>query len=236
MLVFGHRGASGHAPENTLAAFDLGIRQGCDGFEFDAQLTKDGVVVIHHDWSVDRTTNGSGEIRDLTYDEIRTLDAGRWFSDEFKGERVPTLHEVLDMIPADMTLNVELKSRPSNRQGLEEKVAAILQKHRRMNNTILSSFNHNCLKRIGAVDPSLRLGMLYEGTLLDPFAYAKTNHLDLYSLHPEHEYVSPALIQETHAHGMKAICWTVNTKQRAFELEAAGVDAIITNYPDQCLT
>ncbi len=110
----GTQGASGYAPENTIAAFELGIRQGCHGFEFDVQLSRDGEPVVHHDWSVARTTGGSGEIRDLTFREIRTLDAGKWFSPEFRGQKIPALAEVLEVVPEAMLLNVELKSRASD--------------------------------------------------------------------------------------------------------------------------
>ncbi len=236
MLVFGHRGASGHAPENTLPAFELGIRQGCAGFEFDVQLTKDGVVVVHHDWTVDRTTTGTGAIRDLSYEEIRGLDAGRWFSDEFAGTKVPRLEEVLEMTPPAMPLNVELKSRPGDRPGLEERVASLLERYGRVETAIVSSFNHDCLKLMRKQNPAFHLGMLYEGVLLAPFSYAKRQNLGLYSLHPCHEYVSERLVQDSHARGLKVACWTVNTTERAREMEAAGVDVIITNYPDRCLS
>ena len=235
MLVFGHRGASGHAPENTLAAFSLAIRQGCAGFECDAQLTADGAVVIHHDWSAGRTTNGRGDIRDLTLPEIRAFDAGRWFSGDFAGEKVPTLEEVLELLPRNLTLNLELKSRADDRPGLEERVAAILQRNGDCGNIIVSSFNHECLRRIAALVPSVRLGMLYEALLLDPAGYADAHSLGLYSLHPAHEHLSPEMIRDAHGHGLKVACWTVNTKERAGELRSAGVDIVITNYPDRCL-
>lgn len=235
MLVFGHRGASGYAPENTLPAFELGIRQGCEGFEFDVQLTKDGVAVVHHDWTVDRTTTGSGAIPDLTFEEIRAFDAGKWFSEEFTGTTVPRLEELFELVPDTMPLNVELKSRPHDRPGLEEAVAALLERYNRVENTIISSFNHKSLKTMRRLNPAFRLGILYEGVLLSPFSYAKRQDLDLYSLHPCHDYVSAELVEKAHARGIKVACWTVNTKERARELEAAGVDVIITNYPDRCL-
>lgn len=235
VLVFGHRGASGYAPENTLPAFELGIRQGCDGFEFDVQLTKDGVAVVHHDWTVDRTTTGSGAIRDLSFDEIRAFDAGKWFSEEFSGTTVPRLEELFEMVPATMPLNVELKSRPHDQPGLEKAVASIMERYNRVENTIVSSFNHKCLKEIRALNPAFRLGILYEGVLLSPFSYVRRQSLDIYSLHPCHDYVSKELVEKAHARGIKVACWTVNTTERARELEAAGVDIVITNYPDRCL-
>lgn len=235
MLILGHRGASGYAPENTIAAFGLGIRQGCHGFEFDVQLSRDGEPVVHHDWSVERTTGGTGDIRDLTFREIRSLDAGKWFSPEYRGEKIPALAEVLELIPEKMLLNVELKSRASDGPGLEEKTIAVLRKHGRLENTILSSFNHLSLKRARDIAPGIRLGMLYEALLLRPFDYLKNLDLGLYSIHPLHDYVSSDLVLETHLHGMKMACWTVNSTERARELLKDGVDIIITNYPDRCL-
>jgi len=235
MIVLGHRGASGYAPENTLAAFELGIRLGCHGFEFDVQLSRDGEPVIHHDWSVERTTGCTGDIRDLTFRQIRTLDAGKWFSTEFLGQKIPALAEVLELIPGEMLLNVELKSRASDGPGLEEKVIAVLREHGRLEKTIISSFNHLSLKRTREIAPHIRLGLLYEALLLRPFDYLEKLKLRLYSIHPLHDYVSPSLVREAHARGLKMACWTVNTSERAGELLKDGVDIIITNYPDRCL-
>lgn len=235
MLVLGHRGASGYAPENTIAAFRLGIRQGCHGFEFDVQLSRDGVAVVHHDWSVARTTGGSGEIRNLTFQEIRALDAGTWFSPEFRGQKIPSLREVLELVPEEMLLNVELKSRASDDPGLEEKTIALLKEHGRLRNTIISSFNHLSLKRVRELSPDMRLGLLCEFLPPHPFDYVENLKLDIYSLHPRHDCVSAALVKETHARDMKMVCWTVNTTERAKELLQYGADILITNYPDRCL-
>ena len=235
MLVLGHRGASGYAPENTIAAFELGMRQGCHGFEFDVQLSRDGEPVVHHDWSVARTTGGSGEIRDMTFRKIRTLDAGKWFSPEFRGQKIPALREVLELVPKELLLNVELKSRPSDGPGLEEKTITVLKEHGRLGKTIISSFNHLSLKRSRKISPDIRLGLLFEFLPPRPFDYVKNLKLDLYSIHPRHDFVSAALMIEAHDRGLKTACWTVNTTERAAELLKEGADFVITNYPDRCL-
>lgn len=235
MLILGHRGASGYAPENTIAAFELGIRQGCHGFEFDVQLSRDGEPVVLHDWSVARTTGGSGEIRDLTFREIRTLDAGKWFSPEFRGQKIPALAEVLEVVPEAMLLNVELKSRASDCPGLEEKTLSVLKEHGRFGNTIISSFNHLSLRRAREISPDIRLGLLCEFLPPRPFDYVENLNLGFYSIHPRHDLVSAAFVRDAHERGLKTACWTVNTAERAGELLQYGADILITNYPDRCL-
>lgn len=234
MLVFAHRGASGYGPENTEAAFDLALSQGCDGVELDVQLTRDGVAVVHHDWTVDRTTDGNGEISNLTAAALAALDAGSWFAPAFAGQRVPTLAAVLRRIPERVIVNVELKARPQDRPGLEEAVLAVLETAGRDKNLIVSSFNHLCLRRLCRLAPQIPLGLLYEGVLLDPWDYAERQGISLYSLHPEQEYVAADFVAQAHRKGLKVACWTVNCPSRAAELDRMGVDAIITNYPDRC--
>ncbi len=236
MLVLGHRGASGYAPENTLPAFELGVEQGCHGFEFDVQLTRDGVAAVIHDWTVDRTTNGSGEVRGMDYSDIRSLDAGSWFGPKFAGARVPRLEELFERLPKDMTLNVEMKSRPDDRPGLEELVASLVAKYGAAERTIVSSFNHKSLKLLHKIAPQLKKGLLYEGVLIAPLSYGGRQGLGLSSLHPCHDYVEPGVVKTVHNSGIKVACWTVNTAERALELEKMGIDIVITNYPDRLLS
>ncbi|OPZ40788.1 MAG: Glycerophosphoryl diester phosphodiesterase [Synergistetes bacterium ADurb.BinA166] len=235
MKVFGHRGASGHAPENTLPAFELAVEQGCHGLEFDVQLTRDGVAAVIHDWTVDRTTNGSGEVRGMDYSDIRSLDAGSWFDPKFAGTHVPRLEELFERLPKDMTLNVEMKSRPDDRPGLEELVASLVSKYGAAERTIVSSFNHKSLKMLHKIAPHLKKGLLYEGVLISPLTYGGRHALGLRSLHPCHDYVEPAVVKRAQDSGIKVACWTVNTAERALELERMGVDIVITNYPDRLL-
>jgi glycerophosphoryl diester phosphodiesterase len=229
-LIIGHRGASGYAPENTMAAIKKAINMSCNGLELDVQLTKDQKVIVHHDWNVDRTTNGKGEIKDLTLDDIRKLDAGKWYSDEFIGEKVPTLEEVLLEVPENLFLNIEIKSKADDNRGIEKEVIELLNKYNRLENTVLSSFNHLCLERIRKINPEIKIGILFEAYLLDLFDYIKK--FKAYSIHPCNYYVSKELIDKAKDNNMKVFCWTVNDKSRAIELSEMGVDGIITNYPD----
>lgn len=232
MLIIAHRGASGYAPENTLAAMKLAVEQNCDGIEMDVQLTKDGHVVVHHDWTVDRTTNGTGAIKDLTLEEIRSLDAGVWFSDKYRGEKVPTLEEVFIEMPKNLMLNVELKAVSLDNRDLEAKVVELLEKYDRMDATIISSFNHLCLKRIREISPKVKIAVLYEAHMFNPYQYLEANNFDSYSLHPCHYYTTSELVQELHGKNIKVYTWTVNETSKAELLRAMGVDGIITNYPD----
>lgn len=232
MKIIAHRGASGLAPENTIAGMKLAIEHGCDGIETDLQLTKDGKVVVFHDWSVERTTDGEGQIKDLTFKELSKLDNGSWFSDEFKGERVATLEELLEVVPESLILNLELKSQAFDSRGLEKKVMEILNKKNRKENIIISSFNHQSLKRVREIDKTIKLGILYEGYLLSLDKYIRNLNLDLCSVHPGVSYTDQALIDEIHSTDLLGYIWTVNDKESAERLKGYGVDGIITNYPN----
>ena len=232
MLIIAHRGASGYAPENTLAAMKLAIRQKCDGIELDVQMTKDGKIVVFHDWSLQRTSNGCGEIKDITYEEIRELDAGSWFSEDFKGEKIPTLEEVLNLIPHELLLNIEIKAKASDNRGIEAKVADIIEKHNRYKNTIVSSFNHKCIKRIKKHNCKIEIGILYEGYIIKSLSYIKESGLCLYSCHPNYNYVNEKLVKMLKEKKLKIFAWTVNDLKEGNELKKIGVDGIITNYPD----
>ncbi|GIP22122.1 glycerophosphodiester phosphodiesterase [Paenibacillus sp. J22TS3] len=233
MKIIGHRGAAGHAPENTLKSIVTALNQGVQGIEIDAQLTKDNHVVIIHDFTVDRTTNGRGKIHELTLEEIRSLDAGSAFRPEFGGELVPTLEEILELIPSDVLLNVELKQIAYERRNLEEKVAEAIAKYNLADHTIISSFDHYSLKRIHEIDPTLQTGLLTYTHMLNPWKYIQDNGLNVYSIHPAYEFLTREYVTEIHQHGYKIYCYTVNDAVTGQTLEDFGVDGIITDYPDR---
>ena len=231
MKIIAHRGLSGKAPENTSIAMRMAIETGCDGIETDLQLTKDKEVVVFHDWDVSRTTGGKGNIRDLTFDELSKLDNGSWFGNKFKGERIIKLEELLDIVPDNITLNLELKSIAGDFRGLEEEVIKILNSKNRKDNIIISSFNHKVLKNIRDLDKNIKIGILYEGYFLNLASYIKNLNLDIYSVHPAFNYVSKQLVDEVQNLGLDIYTWTVNNKDTAVRLEEYGVNGIITNYP-----
>lgn len=231
MKIIAHRGSSGNAPENTAASMNMAVESGCDGIETDLQLTKDKKVVVFHDWNVNRTTDGTGNIKDLTFEELSKLDNGSWFDEKFKGERIIKLEELLDIVPEDITLNLELKSIGDDFRGLEEEVIKILNTKKRKNNIIISSFNHKVLENVRKLDKDIKLGILYEGYLLNLGKYIENLNLDIYSVHPSCNYINQELVDEVHDLGLKLYAWTVNDKETLVRLEEYGIDGVITNYP-----
>lgn len=231
MKIIVHRGSSGNAPENTAASMNMAVESGCDGIETDLQLTKDKKVVVFHDWNVNRTTDGTGNIKDLTFEELSKLDNGSWFDEKFKGERIIKLEELLDIVPEDITLNLELKSIGDDFRGLEEEVIKILNTKKRKNNIIISSFNHKVLENVRKLDKDIKLGILYEGYLLNLGKYIENLNLDIYSVHPSCNYINQELVDEVHDLGLKLYAWTVNDKETVVRLEEYGIDGVITNYP-----
>ena len=230
MKIIGHRGATGYAPENTMASMDLAYKQGCDGIEFDVQLTKDHELVVIHDWTLDRTTNGRGEVKDLTLEEIRSFDAGSWFGPDFKGERVPTLGEVFEHFPKDFFLNLEIKIQGYDHRPIEAAVLKLIEEYDRKEHTLVSSFNNHRLRNLMDISEGLKFAVMYEGYLSEiPIKDAYTHKIR--SFHPSKDYVDGELVEKAKERDLQVYTWTVNDLQTAKRLQEIGVDGIITNYP-----
>lgn len=230
--IIGHRGASGYRPENTLSAFSLALEMGVDGLELDVHMTRDGHLIVCHDEQVNRTTNGSGLIKDLTLEEIKALDAGSWFSPAYQGEKIPTLEEVLSLIQGvPLLLNIELKNGPIQYPGLEEKTIALLKQYGMEHQTILSSFNHYSLLEVKRIAPEIRTGILYMAGLVDPWVYAR--YLGADSIHPYVYSVIPAMVKGAVENHFTVYPYTVNEEIHMKHLFQMGVTGIITNYPDR---
>ena len=230
-IIYAHRGASAYAPENTEAAFRKALEMQAGGIETDVQLSKDGRVVVCHDENVDRVSNGSGYIKDLTLQELKALDFGSWFSDEFRGECILTLGELLVMLQEwDGILNIELKQGPMQYEGLEAKVVDILHDYNRIDKTIISSFNHYSLRTIKDLQPSLKIGLLYVGGLVEPWKYAK--YVGAEAIHPVFYSLVPAVVHECKKNGIIVNAWTADKPEHIKALALGGVNGIITNVPD----
>lgn len=228
--VWAHRGASAEAPENTLTAFLRAVDLGARGIELDVQLTRDGVPVVLHDPTLERTTDGRGWVGDWNWAELRRLDAGGWFDKTFAGERIPSLSEVLAVVPEEVWVNIELKTAPEAYPGLEERVAACVRAAGRRR-VIYSSFDHSALERLGRMDPQAKLGLLYDGYLLAPWDYARQAGLRVSSLHVRHWFVGRALVRAAHRRGLAVFAYTVNDPRRAAHLFRWGVDGLFTDNP-----
>jgi glycerophosphoryl diester phosphodiesterase len=232
-LIIAHRGSSAHAPENTLAAFQLAAEQGADAIELDVDLTRDGHAIIMHDATINRTTDGSGAINALTLDEIRRVDAGAWKGATFKGERVPLLAEVFATVGQRVLINVEVKSTSLRSNGVEAKVAALVREHNLFERVIISSFNPFALRRIKHVEPRLACGLLYLPVPLivawQAWFAPLIPHLD--ARHPHHSQVDQSLVTKWHARGQRVNVWTVNDAVTLRAMVQAGVDGIIGDDP-----
>lgn len=226
-----HRGASALAPENAMAAFQLAERLGADGFEFDVQVTRDGVPVVIHDEWLDRTTNGKGWVFQHTFEEVRRLDAGSSFGPEFKGEKIPTLEEVIAAFGERMFLNIELKNSYFDMPGLEEKTIELVRRYGVEQNVIVSSFHHGSMQRFRQLAPDIRTGLLYDCYIVDVVEYAKK--LGASALHPLFAGVKPEVVAAAKANGLEINVWTVNEPDHMRLVLAAGVDSVITNHPDR---
>ena len=229
-LVLAHRGASGYAPENTLEAFRVAMEMGADGFELDVHMSKDGHLVVIHDETVDRTTDGTGFVKDLTLAELKALDA-RNGMDAYAGARIPTLGEVYDLIrDTRHIVNVEVKTDEYFYPEIEEKCLA-LEKEKGMEGRIVySSFNHYTVRKLRSLSPDASIGMLFGDVLIDPYDYCKSIGANL--LHPlkANIYV-PGFAQGAKDAGLGVNLWTVNDEATMAECLKYGI-GIISNYPD----
>lgn len=234
IMNIAHRGASGYAPENTLAAFDKAVEMQADYIEIDVQLSKDDLPVVIHDDTLDRTTNGTGNISAHTFQELRSLDAGSWFDKDYAGEKIPSLNEVLEMYGEKINILIELKS-PELYPGVEEKVAEALAKYKldTSNNIVIQSFNHPSVIKSAELLPEITHGVLagenYKNVtdqqLQEFAAYAEY-------FNPNLKIVSSELVDNVHQAGMKISPYTIKTKAEAERIYKFGVDGLITDYPD----
>jgi glycerophosphoryl diester phosphodiesterase len=230
MLVIAHRGASGHAPENTLAAFKRAVALGAGFIETDLHLSRDAHFVAIHDETVNRTTNGQGKVHDLTLADLRRLDAGSWFGSEFTGERIPTLEEILEFSKKnDVVFYLELK--PSGAWGGEHALIGALRQTGEIARTVVISFDIAIISALRKIEPTLMTGLLFEGQIDQPLDRAV--EVGARQLAVRGDLVTPALIAEAGKRDLQVVCWTVNQPAHMRMLIEAGVDGIMSDYPDR---
>ena len=238
--ILAHRGANVYAPQNTLPAFQRGLELGADGFETDVHLTKDGQLVLCHNYSIDKTSNGKGVIAQMTLDTLRGYDFGSYFSPKFAGTPIPTLAEFLTLV-ADSSvsvLNIELKSPKENETSIVRDTIAAVKEFDLFDRLLISSFDPALLVEAKRIDPQTKTGFLYSPNskvtfkilLRNMLTLAKELHVD--ALHPFSMYVTKSLVDAAHAAGMDVNVWTVNGPKSIQRMAALGVEGIITDYPD----
>jgi glycerophosphoryl diester phosphodiesterase len=231
-ILLGHRGAKKYAPENTLAAFNLALEQGADGVELDAKLSADGIIVVHHDTTVNRTTDGKGRLSQLPFAALRELDAGSFFSEKFRGEKIPTLEEVFESIGRRAIINVELTNYSTPHDSLVEKTCELVRRHALQKSIIFSSFFAGNLKKAAALLPEVPRGLLTQASVLGLWGRSfGFNFGDYAALHPYISDVTAQQVQRVHRLGRKINVWTVNTEEDIRRLIGWGVDGIITDDP-----
>lgn len=233
-LIIAHRGASKVAPENTMPAFKKALDMQADGIELDVQLTRDGHLVVIHDFDIKRTSNGQGPVGSFTLNELRSFDFGSWFSSDYEGVEIPTLEEVLDLLQSrNILLNIEIKNGPVFYDNIEKLVADMVLKYNMQDRTIVSSFNHYSLVTLKEYFPAISTGILYVAGLYKPWEYAAMVGAD--AIHPSFYNIVPEIMRGCLENGIKVNPYTVDEPEMIRKIASAGVSGIITNVPDIAL-
>jgi len=218
ILKISHRGANAYEPENTLRALKRALEYAVDMVEVDVRETKDGQIVVIHDETLERTTNGRGHVHQTSFSELRKLNAG-------KGERIPTLQEVIDLVKGRVGLIVELKDPRTT-----DKVAEILAKNNFVDQTLVTSFIHSAVKTIKELNPQLKTGVIFRSAPIKPSQLALDANAN--ALFPYHKYVTTRMIDDAHSNHLTINVWTVDTREEIEHYARIGVDGIVTNRPD----
>ena len=243
-LIVAHRGGGGLAPENTLASIKKSINTGADMIEVDVHLTKDNEVVIFHDETVNRTTNGEGKVHEMTLAELKELDAGSWFDGAYAGETVPTLDEVLKLIDGQVQCLIEIKSKEHLiYEGFAEKIVDIINANGAKTWSIVQSYEEEYLETAYAYDPEIKIKKIIMGEesshILSFFIESKeyvtgrNKHHYLETLNPHYSSLSQRRVHKIKARGYKVITYPVNERKEMIKMLNMGVDGIITDYPDR---
>ncbi len=234
--IFGHRGSAGTHPENTMISFKEAARVGADGIELDIQMTKDGVIVVIHDETVKRTTNGKhkGWVKDYTLKQIKKMDVSYKFKDKYGICEIPTLEEVFDWAKSNQLLiNVEFKTGLVSYKDIEEKTLKMIGDYGIENRIVLSSFNHYSLVKCRRISSTIDLAILYMEGLYEPWDYAK--RLKTNGIHPYHQTINKEIVEESKLNGIAVRPFTINDEKKMKQFIDFGCSAIITDYPKKAL-
>jgi len=228
IFVVGHRGIPSLAPENTLPSFIKAIELGIDFIELDVHFTKDKRIIVMHDSSVNRTTNGSGRISELNFEEIRRLDAGGWYSDEYRGVKVPEFEEVLNIVAGKIGLIIHIKE-----EGLEKLIVDLLEKYNVVNSSIILSYPWNIIRRVRELNPYITTIADLPNPTIEELFKAISFYANIVSIHKDK--LNKIFVRLCHSRGILVNTWTINTMEdieRAIECE---VDFITSDFPHKIL-
>ena len=237
VMVIAHRGFSSAAPENTLAAFQKAIEIGSDMIELDVQLSKDGNLVVLHDDTLERTTNGQGRVVDYTLQELKKLDAGSWFGEQFSGERIPTLKEVLELARGRVLVNIEIKHPDHGQYPITDLAGQALKEVKNagvIDRVIFSSFNPAALEWIKKNEPRVWVALLYHRTWNSIVEVTGGKEYSILNL--RNSYLTKTRINKIHQEGLKVNVYTVNSEEELEQFVRWSVDGIITNHADRLIS
>lgn len=239
--VISHRGANKYAPQNTLPAFQKAAAIGADGFETDVHITKDGELVLCHNYTIDETSDGKGKIADMTYAQLERFDFGRYFSPRYKNTKIPSLDEFLSFVETTdiSVMNIELKSPEQNETAIVRETIRLVKEHNLFDKLLISSFDPKLLVEAKEIDENCKTGYLYDFTkkatyenkmMTKYIEFAKSIGAD--ALHPLYIYVDKKYVEKAHETGLMVNTWTVDSVRAIEKMIKCGVDGIITNFPD----
>ncbi len=227
-----HRGASGQYPENSRLAFIKAIEAGADMIEIDCQLTRDGHVVVFHDEQLRRTAGAGGPLRSKTLEQLKKLDIGRWRKKSFRGERILTLEEALEVMAGKVDLCLEIKNYPKSLPGIELKILFILSHYDYLDRTIVSSFDYRCLSRVRELAPEIAIGLILGSAVKqDPIEAAR--QLAATSLHVQKNLATREFLAAAWEEGLDVHVWTVNELRDMDAFVSMGVQGVISDFPDR---
>ena len=233
--IVGHRGYRARYPENTFVGFEAAISAGVAMIELDVMLSRDRRIIVIHDSTLDRTTNGFGDVADKTLAELKMLDAGGWFDPQFSGQQIPVLSEVLDLIDQRIFVNIELKStayEPDHPpDAIEKQVIELLKRKNMLESNLVSSFEAGFLEQIAAMAQPPAIALISDEPASGD-VIGMCGSLNLFSWHPNYRVVTEDQVNRMHAVGLKVFPFTVNTRADAIKMLDMGVDGIITDEPE----
>lgn len=238
-LIIAHRGASGHAPENTIAAIDKALKMGTDVIEIDVHQTRDSVIMLMHDAALNRTTNMTGSIKDYNWDDIKDADAGSWFSEDFAGEKIPALDEVIKNINGRARLLIEIKKGGDHYPGIERGVLNIIKANHAESWCMIQSFSDRAVENFLNLKSGIKVYKLAVGNIpaLPVYVDGKVNggsilkYKNVTGINTNISFTRKRIVERLHERGQEVFVWTVNEEKKMRKLIRHGVDGIITNYP-----